>query len=282
MSDPLIDFQGQPAVRIQSPEGAQATVLLHGGQVVSWIPASGGEQLYLSADARYGEGQAVRGGIPVIFPQFEQRGPDRSLPRHGFARLQNWEVESVRTGREHAQVTMVLRDNEQTRAIWPHQFQMELTVAVSGHQLDLELYIENTGKTVWPFAAALHTYLGLRSLQHVRLEGLMGRHFQDNVHGQEGLEDNPEKRFAGEIDRIYAQVGDLRLRDGSRVLDIGSDNLPDAVIWNPGPDKCAALADMPDEDWEHMLCVEAARINAPKTLAPGESWVGRQSILLNA
>jgi len=35
----MIEVQGQAAVRVQSPDGAQATVLLHGAQVISWIPA---------------------------------------------------------------------------------------------------------------------------------------------------------------------------------------------------------------------------------------------------
>ncbi len=50
MSDlifPMTEVLGQPAVHVQAPDGAQAIVLLHGGQVVSWIPAGGREQLYL-------------------------------------------------------------------------------------------------------------------------------------------------------------------------------------------------------------------------------------------
>ena len=62
-------FDGQPAVHLRSPAGAQATVLLHGAHVVSWIPALGEEQLYLSPTSALGGTAAVRGGVPVIFPQ---------------------------------------------------------------------------------------------------------------------------------------------------------------------------------------------------------------------
>ena len=44
----MIEVQGQPGVRVQSPDGAQATVLLHGAQVISWVPAGGANQLYMS------------------------------------------------------------------------------------------------------------------------------------------------------------------------------------------------------------------------------------------
>ncbi len=87
----LIDFKGQSAIKLRTPDGAQAIVLLHGAQLVSWIPAGGKEQLYLSPQALYEAGKAVRGGVPVVFPQFEKRGPDRSLPRHG------WPVSPLRT-----------------------------------------------------------------------------------------------------------------------------------------------------------------------------------------
>jgi glucose-6-phosphate 1-epimerase len=279
---PTVEVLGQPALRIQSPDGAQATVLLHGGHIVSWVPAGGEEQLYLSPKAEAGDGMAVRGGVPIIFPQFELRGPDKSLPRHGLARTRPWQVDSRTQGLDHAQVTLVLVDDESTRAIWPHRFRLELTVSVSGGRLDMELYASNTGQTSWPFAAALHTYLAVANLSQVRLQGLEGRLYRDSLTGGEAFEDQPEKRFFGEIDRIYSRVPDLLLREGPRRLGIESSGLPDAVLWNPGPDQCAKLKDMPPDGWQHMLCVEAARINEPFTLAPGEDWSGRQSLTLLA
>ena len=61
----LTEFRGQPALHLRAPDGAQATVLLLGGQLVSWVPAGGEEQLYLSPTARYGVGASVRGGVPA-------------------------------------------------------------------------------------------------------------------------------------------------------------------------------------------------------------------------
>lgn len=279
---PMTEVLGQPAVRLQAPDGAQATVLLHGGQLVSWIPAGRKEQLYLSPQAVAGPGQAVRGGVPVIFPQFEQRGPDFSLPRHGLVRNRPWAVESSGRSKDHAQLTLAIDDDAETRALWPHSFTLELTVSISGQRLDLELYAHNPGTTPWPFAAALHTYLAVSALDQVRLQGLEGKRYVDSTTGGEATEDHPEKRFHDEVDRIYAEAGALLLRDGPRRLSIEADNLPDVVLWNPGPDKCAALKDMPADGWLNMLCVEAARIFEPITLGPDESWTGRQSFTLTA
>ncbi|MDQ5925216.1 MAG: glucose-6-phosphate 1-epimerase [Pseudomonadota bacterium] len=282
MNEPMFDMievQGQPAVRMQSPDGAQATVLLHGAQLISWIPAGGVEQLYLSPQAVIAPGQAVRGGVPVVFPQFEQRGPDHNLPRHGLLRTRPWVLEDSRQQKDHAQVTLAFDDTAETRALWPHSFTVELTISVGGARLDMELYVHNPGQTPWSFTAALHTYLSVSDLTQVRLQGLEGCPFEDTVMDERHIEDHPEKRFLGEFDRIYSGVHDLLLRDGPRRLNIAQAGWPDAVIWNPGPRKCAALTDMPDADWQRMLCIEAAAVFTPITLAPDEEWSGRQSLV---
>ena len=192
-------------------------------------------------------------------------------------------LDSGRVGEEHAQLTLVLTDDDTTRALWPHGFRLELTISVESNRLDLELHAENTGDTAWSFSAALHTYLAVSELSQVRLQGLIGRRFIDRIHGGEALEDHPEKRFHGEIDRIYANVKEhLLLRDGPRRLRIDQQDLPDVVLWNPGADGAARLADLPDDGWQHMLCVEAARILEPLKLAPGQDWDGRQSLTLEA
>ncbi len=280
----LIDHQGQPAMRLSLPDGSAAIVMLHGAHVVSWKASSGNDQLYLSPTAKSGPGQAIRGGIPVIFPQFEQRGPDRSLPRHGLVRTRPWTVEATNIGRDHAQATFTITDDDSTRELWPHAFALELTVSLAARRLDLELHVQHTGEAntrAWDFSAALHTYLATSDISQLRLQGLEGCRFIDAVHDMERVEDSPEKRFSGEIDRIYIDTPhSLLLRDGARRLQIASDGFQDTVIWNPGADKCAALSDMPDEDWRRMLCVEAAQVLSPPSLAPGQAWTARQSLIL--
>ena len=63
-------FNHLPCARLSNAEGATALVALHGAHVLSWIPADGRERLFLGERAIYAEGAAIRGGVPVIFPQF--------------------------------------------------------------------------------------------------------------------------------------------------------------------------------------------------------------------
>jgi glucose-6-phosphate 1-epimerase len=71
----------------------------------------------------------------------------------------------------------------------------------------------------------------------------------------------------------------LALHDRAGALEITqSPNLANTVVWNPGPALSAQLADMPDDGYQHMLCVEAAQIDMPVALAAGAQWLGWQRL----
>lgn len=271
-----IEFLGQPARRLRASDGAQATMLLHGAQVVSWIPAGGVEQLYLSPDAVVEDGRAVRGGIPVIFPQFEQRGP---LPRHGLARTRSWQwIEGIQRGAVVMGV-MQMTDDEKSRALWPQEFEAELCVSVCGNQLDLELAVVNRGISQFEFTTALHTYLQCGDLLKTRLAGLYGARYLDSLTGLEQRQEMDPISFVGEVDRIYFDAAEpVIVTSPNGRLNIESAGFDDLVVWNPGPDKGASIADLPAQGWRHLLCVEAACIGRPVRLAPGSEWSARQSL----
>lgn len=273
----LTEYDGHPAVALRASDGARATILLHGGHLVSWIPAGGDEQLYVSPLSEFGEGQAVRGGVPVIFPQFASRG---TLPRHGLLRTRGWALGELTSHGTHAQAVLRFTANDDTRALWPHDFEAEITVSVTGKQLDVEFAVTNTGETSFDFTVALHSYLRTNDVLKAQLEGLQGFKFQDNTTGQWQEQWGDITQVVGEIDRLYHDVGNtLTLRELGRKVAIARSDFTDVVVWNPGPDKVTELKDMPDEDWQRMLCVEAARVIDPITLPPGEEWAGMQTFI---
>src|SRR5690348_6654419 len=117
---------------LESADGARAEVHRHGAHVTSWIPAGDTDRLFLS------ERSAIRGGIPVVFPQFATRAP---LPKHGFARTMAWQVVEHRESRARFR----LASNAATTAIWPFAFAAELDVRIGGDTLEVELDVRNTG-----------------------------------------------------------------------------------------------------------------------------------------
>ncbi|WP_421886846.1 D-hexose-6-phosphate mutarotase [Methylibium sp.] len=272
----MTEVLGQPAVVLRTVDGAQATVLLHGAHVVSWQPAGQSEQLYLSPRAQAGPGKAVRGGIPVIFPQFERRGP---LPRHGFARDRAWTLVEHGPHRQHAQAVLRLTDTEATRAVWPHAFEAELTVSLSGRTLEMELAVLNTGERTFEFTAALHTYLRCDDVREARVSGLLGSDFEDSLRGTTHRQEIEPQAIVGEIDRIYWNVASpVVLQAPQQRVVVSAEGFPDRVLWNPGAEKAAALVDLPDEDWLQMLCIETACIGRPVLLAAGQEWFARQTL----
>lgn len=265
------DFNGTPCIRLHA-DGATALVALHGAHVLSWIPADGRERLFLSERARLDGKSAIRGGVPVIFPQFSERGTG---PRHGFARTLPWRFKGTQD--EHAVFELA---NDERTAHWPHAFIATLHVALSATTLALTLHVQNTGDTPFDFTAALHTYLRVDDIDATALRGLQGCDYEDSAAG--GVlrrEDNFEIRFDGEVDRIYNDVvAPLTLADGARELQIEQEGFGDAVVWNSGAALAATIGDLAPDDYRRFVCVEAGQVLQPVVLSPGERWSGTQRL----
>ncbi|MEO7042994.1 MAG: D-hexose-6-phosphate mutarotase [Gemmatimonadaceae bacterium] len=264
---------GEDAVTLVHSSGATARITRHGAHVVSWVDPSGKERLYLSARARYGPGEAIRGGIPVIFPQFAT-GP---LPKHGFLRTRRWSL----VANLGDSATFRITDDEETRALWPHSYSAELSVELA-EMLTVSLVIRNSGDSTFSFTAALHNYFAVSDVQQAAVEGLSGLVYVDKVAGgTRCVEEDAELRLRGETDRIYVagprQVA-ISSALGSSSTVIGADGFGDWVVWNPWRELSSSLADMEPDDYLEMLCVEAARISDPVVLTPGASWNGTQVI----
>jgi glucose-6-phosphate 1-epimerase len=273
---------GMPKARLASPDGAQVEVYLHGAHVTSWIPAGGDEQLFLSQKSQFQPGAAIRGGVPVIFPQFGGLG---TLPKHGFARTLPWDLTSLGGNQDSVTAEFCLTDTETTREIWPHPFLARMRVSVGGLRLRLELTVANTGNESFSFTAALHTYLRVDDILTVCIEGLHGLRYHDTVNRPtpadwvEMVQTDPEVIFLGEIDRVYHEVSTpLKVYTSDRITSVTTQGFPDAVIWNPGPERSARLVDLEPDGYRHMVCVEAAIAGTAVTLQPAETWQGAQLV----
>ena len=254
----MVTWGALPAVRIDSASGARATVTLYGGHLVAWSAADGAQRLFCSALSARDGSRAIRGGVPVIFPQFAERG---SGTRHGFARTSTWRLAG--SGDGFAVFELGRADlSAAAAAAWPHAFTLQLRVALQGSTIDLALEVRNEGDSPFPFASALHTYFAVDDLAQVRIAGVQADLLQ--------LEDK--------LDRIYRDIGGaITLAHAGGALQLDQSGFRDAVVWNPGAADTAALADMEDGDYRHFVCVEAALIE-PLTLAPGQLWRGAHQI----
>ncbi|WP_256646103.1 D-hexose-6-phosphate mutarotase [Thermomonas paludicola] len=264
-----VSFRGMPCLRIVA-DGARALVALHGAQLLSWRPADGRERLFLSERAVFDGRTAIRGGIPVIFPQFGERG---ALQKHGFARNREWRLE----GEERGEAVFALV-GDGSDADWPHPFHARLRIGLASERLRVALEIGNTGTVPFAFTAALHSYLRVDDLSQSTIEGLQGCDYEDSAAGGTlHRQHDYEVAFAGETDRIYNDVvAPLALLDGAHRLDIEQDGFGDVVVWNPGEQLCARIGDLAPDDWKRFACVEAGQVLQAVVLGPGERWRGAQ------
>ncbi|MGL4575397.1 MAG: D-hexose-6-phosphate mutarotase [Burkholderiaceae bacterium] len=278
MTDP--ESQSTSALRtFHSPNGAQVQVAPHGGHICGWRTASGVERLYLSPLAKLDGLGAIRGGVPVIFPQFAGDGP---LPKHGFARELAWQaLELPPRADGQGAFAFELHDSPKTRAVFAHAFALRLDAVFSGETLEMCLTVQNTGSEPFAFTAALHTYFAVQRAS-AQLHGLENHAFTDSAAGGRlAAAEGEPVQFEGEIDRRYHAVPQpLVLRDARGAARISQTGFADVVVWNPGAALTKKIADLPADGFEHFVCVEAAAIERPVRLDAGARWAGTQKIEL--
>jgi glucose-6-phosphate 1-epimerase len=273
----------QACQRLTLPCGDTVLVALQGAHVLSWV-SQGRERLFLSPNNLWDGRSAIRGGVPVCFPQFNQRG---TLPKHGFARNMNWTAGEAVVNGDAAHIDFTLSAHADTLAMWPHAFVAQLRVALVPGQLTLTLTVRNTDTDQdLQFTGALHTYLAVDDIDLTELRGLGGSPEWDAVADVHGVADEV-LYFEGEFDRVYTRgarmAGQaLQLQDGTAILQIEqSPSWAESVVWNPGEHKCATLVDMPPDGFARMLCVEAAQVLQPISIPAGGQWLGWQRLTVS-
>ncbi len=271
------DLHGIAVTHLRSSDGASAIIADHGAHLLSWCPAGGAEALYLSPTSRYGGREAIRGGVPVIFPQFGEQGPGK---RHGIARVRPWTLISVSLEEGAAVACLALQGQLDGRDGGVDEYRLTLEVRLQGDALQLGLTIDNVGNAPWTCQAALHTYLRVAALNACGVSGLQGCGLRDQVaDGAASTQTDAMLGFAAEVDRIYPNApSPLLLRDGQRCISVAQQGFADTVVWNPGAAKAAALTDLPASGFREFICIEAAAIVRQLMLEPGDRWYASQTL----
>ncbi|CAN1811276.1 Putative glucose-6-phosphate 1-epimerase [Linum perenne] len=233
-------INGLDKVVLREAGGSSAEVYLYGAHVTSWKNDHGEELLFVSSKAIFKPPKPIRGGIPICFPQFSNHG---SLEAHGFARNRFWSIESdpppfPTSSASKAHVDLILKPTEEDLKIWPHS--------------------------------------------EVRVEGLETLDYLDNLQNKQRFTEQGDAiTFESEFDKIYLSTPTkiaILDHEKKRTFVLRKDGLPDAVVWNPWDKKAKSIADLGDEDYKRMLCVEAAAVEKPITLKSGEEWKGRLEV----
>ncbi|KAK1686197.1 hypothetical protein QYE76_047045 [Lolium multiflorum] len=275
---------GLEKVVLREVRGNSVEVYLYGGHVTSWKDEHGEELLFVSNKAIFKPPKAIRGGIPICFPQFSNFG---HLEAHGFARNRTWIVDTDPPPfpvpvSSRAYIDLILKPTEEDLKIWPHSFEYRLRIALGpGGDLMLTSRIRNSNADAksFTFTFAYHTYFSISDISEIRVEGLETLDYLDNLQDRARFTEQGDAIvFESELDRIYLGTPSkiaIIDHEKKRTFVVRKGGLPDAVVWNPWDKKAKAMSDFGDDEYKRMVCVEAAAIEKPITLKPGEEWTGK-------
>jgi len=261
---------------------AELLIAQQGAQVLSYQRLGEPPLLWLSDQAIFRQGKSVRAGVPVCWPWFGnlQRNPQavqamyhgEQAPAHGLARTRDWQLLVIEEAPEGLRIEFGLPEAQGDLPGWPHEVELKLLIEM-GTQLKMTLSSLNQGNDSVTLSQALHSYFAVSDVRQARVEGVDNLGYIETLADWELRQQHGALGFAGETDRIYLQTPDvLKIVDPhwNRRITLHSTGSRSAVIWNPWTDRARELADMADDGWQRMLCIETANVwDDVVTLKPG-------------
>ncbi|AFZ21156.1 aldose epimerase family protein [Allocoleopsis franciscana] len=200
--------------------------------------------LYLDRNRFADPNLSVRGGIPILFPicgnlpnnTYTHKGQSYQLKQHGFARDLPWQViQSSEANNNLESLTLVLNSDDQTRAVYPFDFQLAFTYKLIGNALEIHQRYTNHSDQPMPFSTGLHPYFVTSDKTQLEFE-ISASEYQDQitkeVHSFLGTFDLSRD----ELDLAFGQVAEpcASITDQGRDLKISlsySDLYSTLVFW---------------------------------------------------
>jgi len=264
---------GSPIVVLANQYGS-AEVALLGGQTISYRPTGNPPVLWMPrAYDEHPAGGEIHGGIPVCWPWFARCGEPGSKI-HGIARYAVWGVKGSEYSEDITEITLSLESSDETRALWPHDFSLELKVSVS-MKLTLTLAATNTGNDSFRATEGFHPYLLVRERDDTEVIGLDGFARVNIENGEKSVwTGNLPVREGGskvfDADKFQYVLMDHGLDRAIAVVSRGNRRL---VVWNPGEERAGEVDAFGVDGWRHFICVEPCSTprDVEYELKPGET-----------
>lgn len=201
-----------------------------GGLVTSWR-INGQEVFYLDIERFTHPDLSVRGGNPILFPlcgnlpnnTYNVDGTDFNIKQHGFARELPWTV-TAESNQGGASVTVELTSNEQTKAVYPFDFNVLFTYVLRGNTLEIRQEYKNLSSTQMPFSSGFHPYFlcGDKSQIEANIPSVS---YEDNRTKESFAFDGKFNFEQDEIDSVFGKLSSrsTSVIDNDRKLKIAID-----------------------------------------------------------
>jgi len=264
---------GLPIISVKTPT-CSALIALQGAHLLNFKTITGEPLLWVSPNCDFTPGVALRGGVPVCLPWF---GPnaDPKKPKHGFARNRDWRLAAA-TCLSNGKAELVFDFVSSANELFEFDFTAQLVMTL-GTNIRLEIKISNTDTIPFDCSWVLHSYHPVSSLTDVRVTGLAGKTYLDNLENHATKTQDGDVNFPAEVDRVYPGVENDIEVSGDPRIHISHYNCPSVVVWNPGATNAAKIADIGAGNEQGYICVERGAVLGEKwNLNAGETrsaWV---------
>ena len=246
---------------------SKVEIFAFGAHVVSWnaiISGVSNEFLFLSSKSLLDGTKAIRGGVPICWPQFGGRG---KLQQHGFARNKTWKYIGASNGvrqdpKGNISWSKALLSLDEKVDMWPYAYKLVYEVMLEWAEdanypsLLLNLVVENVSDAAFDFTGALHAYFAVPSIESVSIFPLEDREILDHLTGATSKSADKTLTFSGEVDRVYfkALSQPLTIATPQKSFLLTTEGFVDAVTWNPWISKSEKMADMEVDGWKRFVC----------------------------
>lgn len=240
-----------------------AVISLQGAHLLEFKTTNGDPLLWVSPNCDFTPGTALRGGVPLCLPWFGVNQQDPGKPKHGFARNQFWVFSGARQQTDGS-VELEFLFQSDANNLFAFDFSAEVRMTL-GNSAKIELTINNTDTNDFDCSWAMHNYHRISSLTNVRVEGLAGRNYFDNLENYAEKNQSGNVNFPGPVDRVYPGIENPVVINGVPAIEITHHNCPSVVVWNPGTDAAAKIADIGAGNEQFYICAERGAVL-------GEKW----------
>ena len=221
---------------------SQLEVLPSRGGIATKWRIDGKEVFYLDEERFKNPEMSIRGGNPIFFPicgnlvddTYTFNDKQFKLKQHGFGRNLPWEVGEEVTV-DNVSLKLHLNSNEETKAVYPFDFQVTFTYQLHGNTLTILQEFKNQSSEPMPFSVGFHPYFLTHDKSQLELE-IPSTEFQNKgskeIHPFNGSFDFNQDEIDVAFNKLSAKSSSVT--DKSRNLKITleyDDNFSTLVFW---------------------------------------------------